>query len=610
MSKRLALGGAFVLAAVVFISYQPGFRMGLYLDDYYHIERAGRIEWSDALRQIFDPRTQTLWYRPLQGLQFFIEYQFFGGNANAYHLVSIACHAINVLLLYAIMRRASKNWMIGFATAFFYATFTVYISGVNWIGIVEPLLGVFYLLSFWFWWAYLENEDQRNYWLAFAAFILALMSKQTALTIPVVFFLADRLRMGKPISFIGLIRRYGVFVIGVMFFSMLQYSAPSTATFTGWFGWKVGPTMASILWEYLALFFFPWGMFPSIDLNPVQVGDTFSYAWAVIALVLLAYVAWQKRSRWLLLLGAFTLITLVPVLPFPFLEHRYLYLPIISAAIILGVLFQRVHGRLGERRGFAYAASLGLTLIALGNGLALNDSVAAAADWTRALRVPFRDIERQNPTFPKDTLLYFIDPITPTEGGLAGMFFLRYGKDITVRNWTQSAGLREHNAAYVYYFDDMRRPQKIDVEKNIVTQLSHELPVGFQSPLRLEGYEVPRTTIARGTPIILILYWRALEKMDRDYTAFAHLIDRDGKIVSQYDSQPRKGQLPTTQWVPMLPVTDAILISVGSNVPLGSGYKLQVGLYDSKTAGRLFVTDGQGQPVTDTITIEPFSIIE
>ncbi len=80
MSRRIALLGAFVLCAVVFISYQPSFRIGFYLDDYYNIERAGRIEWSDALRQIFDPRAQTLWYRPLQGLQFFIEYQILGGN--------------------------------------------------------------------------------------------------------------------------------------------------------------------------------------------------------------------------------------------------------------------------------------------------------------------------------------------------------------------------------------------------------------------------------------------------------------------------------------------------------------------------------------------------
>ncbi len=167
----------FVLAAIILITYQPSFRMGFYLDDYYNIERAGRIEESDVLRQIFDPRAQTLWYRPLQGLQFFIAVRLFGANSNAYHLVNIVYHAINVLLVYALAWRISKKWLLGFASAFFYATFTVYISAVNWAAIVEPLLGVPYLLSIWFWWNFLEKEHRRDYVLALVALILALMAK-------------------------------------------------------------------------------------------------------------------------------------------------------------------------------------------------------------------------------------------------------------------------------------------------------------------------------------------------------------------------------------------------------------------------------------------------
>ncbi len=607
MSKRLAIVGAFALVAVVCVTYQPSFRMGLYLDDYYNIERAGRIEWSNALTQIFDPRAQTLWYRPLQGLQFFIEYQFFGGNANAYHVVNIAYHAINVLLLYAIAWRVSKQWPIGFVAAFFYATFTVYISGVNWVGIVEPLLGVFYLSSFWFWWAYLENGNARDYWLAFAATILALMAKQTALTLPIVFFLADRVLMRKPIALAGLLRRYAWFGAAAVFFLALQYIAPSTNTFTGWFGWKVGTAMASILWEYLILLFLPWGAFPSIDLNPVQVGDTLTYAWAEVALVLLALAAWRERSRLIFFLGVFTLITLLPVLPFPFLEHRYVYLPIVSVAVILGGLFKRAHARLGRRREFAFVASLGLALIALGNGIALNDSMTSAADWARTLRVPFRDIERQNPTFLPDTLLYFVDPITPTEGGLAGMFFLRYGKSVIVRNWTQYAGLREHNAAYVYYFDDTRRPRKIEVEKDAATHSALPLPIDFEASIRLEGYEVPRVTIARGDPIGLILYWRATGKIDRDYTVFAHLVAPDGAIVAQSDSQPRKGRLPTREWAPSQFIADAILIPAGAAVA-ASGYRIKIGWYDSQTRQRLAVLDARNQRVTDRIEIGSFTI--
>ena len=609
MSKRFALMAAFVLGAVVLLSYQPSFRIGFYLDDYYNIERAGRIEWADALRQLFDPRAQTLWYRPLQGLQFFIEYQILGGNSNAYHLVSIVYHAINVLLLYVLAWRVSKRWLVGFVTALFYATFSVYISGVVWIGIVEPLLGVFYLASILCWWLYLENPQGRYYILALVTLILALMAKQTALTLPIIFFLMDRLMLRHAISFADLVRRYIPFGITAAAFAFLQYIAPSTSVFTGTFGWKLGASMLSILWEYMTLLFVPWGLFPSIDLNPPTVGNILTYAWSALVLILIGVVTWRTKSRLLLVLSIFTFITLVPVLPFPFLEHRYAYLPIISIAVILGLVFMQLYGRWGQRAHFSIGASFVCAVIVFGNGWALNESVASAADWARTLRVPYRDIERQNPTFPKDTLLYFIDPITPTEGGLSGMFFLRYGKDITVRNWTQYAGLREHNAAFVYYFDQERRPRQIAVDKNAPMQSSPLAPVSFGSVIVLDGYEVAQATIKRGTPIVLIVYWRARETMERDYSVFVHLVAPDGKIVAQFDGMPRKGQAPTSMWKPGLLMADALMLATDQVTP-NPGYRLQFGWYDAATQQRLSIVDANGQPAGDALTIQTLSVIE
>lgn len=596
----------FILAALVFVTYQPSFRMGFYLDDYYNIERAGRIEDADALRQIFDPRAQTLWYRPLQGLQFFIAVRLFWSNSNAYHLLNITYHVINVLLVYALVWRISKRWLLGFASAFFYATFTVYISAVNWAAIVEPLLGVPYLLSIWFWWSYLQKENRRDYVLAFISLTLALMAKQTAVTIPIVFTLIEFWIARKPFAFVPVIRRYTLFVLVTLFFVYLQSSAPSTYTFAGTFGWKPTPEMARIFWEYLVLLFVPWGAFPSIDMNPPQVGDTWSYAWVIIVLGLLVIFGARKRSRVLLVLAAFTTLTLLPVLPFPFLEHRYVYLPIISVAIILGWLFHHTHAIWSKHRVAIFASSFALALIAFGNGLALNDSMAAAAEWARQLRVPYRDIERKNPTFPPDTLLYFIDPITPTEGGLAGMFFLRYGKGVTVRNWTQYAGLRDYNVAWVYYFDEQRRPQKIDVEKDARTIVEPTLPIDFQVPLRLEGYEVSHATLKRGVPLALILYWRALDTLPQNYAVFVHLVDQRGTIVTQADGQPRKGQAPMTTWEPRRPFTDVVLVPIDENVPLGSEYRLMLGIYDARTGARVPLQNSQG----DSITISSFKVVE
>ncbi len=599
MSKRVAWIGALALAALSYVTYYPGVRMGFYLDDYVYLERAGRTAWSNALVQIFDPRVQMQWYRPLQAIQFFLQFQFFGGNADVFHVINMTFHVINVLLLYALTWRVSKQWLIGFASAFFYATFSVYPSGINWVGIVDPLATIFYLLAMWFWLTYLEREDWQHYALTFAAFVLALMSKQLSVTLPVVLFLMEWWLLAKPLSIPRAIRRYSLFVAGAIAFTLIQYLTPSTHTFASVFGWQFGATMAFILVQYLVLFFFPWGVFPSIDLNQVDVGSALTYAWVVVAIIILLLVAWRKRSRALLFLGAFALMNLLPVLPFPFIENRYLYLPIMAAAVILALLFDQARQVIGARGGFASIAAMLLALLAFGNGLSINTSALSAAEWARQLRVPFHDIELRHPTFPQNTLLYFIDPITPTTGGLSGMSMVRYGAGVWVKNWTEYADFRQYNAAYVYYFDATRRPREILVDQNAATRIAPALPIDFGASIQLTGYEVPRTTVKRGDPIVLMLYWRATGKIDRDYTMFAHLVAPDGTVIAVYDSAPRKGKAPTSQWNAMPYIADSILIPVNADAPIGGDDRIEIGWYDSATQQRL----------SDTAVIAPFNIV-
>ncbi len=610
MTRRVAWSASLVLVAIVFLTYHPGLRMGFYLDDYNYLERAGRTDWSSAAAQIFDPRLQTMWYRPLQAIQFFLEFQAFGGNANAYHLVNTAYHAINVLLLYALTWRISGRWRLGLLSGLFFATFPVYASGVNWIGIVDPLTTVFYLLGIWFWWSYLEKPNWRDYALTLAMFILALLGKQVSLTLPLVLFLVEWWIKRRAVSIPGVVRRYALFAVPALVFAAVQYTTQSTHTFVSVFGWQLGATMAFILAQYLVLFFFPWGVFPSIDMNVVQVGDVLSYTWAAVGIVALAFAAFKTRSRVLLFLGAFALLNLVPVLPFPFIEHRYLYLPILSAATILALVFEQARAIVGGWGRLSVAFSAGLALLAFGSGLAVNASALDAAEWARQLRVPYRDIERTHASYPEDSLLYFIDPITPTTGGLSGMFFVRYGRGVAVRNWTEPAGLREHNASYIYYFDETQRPREIEVEKQIALESTLRTPVDFAGRIRLEGYELARATIQRGSPLVVLLRWVPASRIDRDYTVFIHLVDASGKLAAGYDSAPRKGQLPTTRWNPYVPVHDAIVVPIRPDVPPGDGYKVEIGLYDAQTQERLAIVDPEGKPMADALVFGPVSIVE
>ncbi|MBI5305124.1 MAG: glycosyltransferase family 39 protein [Chloroflexi bacterium] len=606
MTRKIYLTGAFVLCAMIFVSYHPGLRMGFYLDDWIYVERAGRTDWANALVEIFDPRVWTVWYRPLQAIQWFIEWQIFGGNPNGYHVVNIAWHAINTLLLGALVGRVTQKRFVGLASAFFFATFTVYISGVNWVGIVDPLATMPYLASVWFWLTYLERGTRRHYAFALVMFALALMSKQTAFTLPPILFLVELWIARQPFDWMRTIRRYASFGVLAGIFALIQYTTQSTHTFASVFGWQVGVKMAFIFLQYLVLFFFPWGDFPSIDYNVEEAGTFITYGWVVVALILLVVVLARKRHRALLLLCLFTLVTLAPVLPFPFIEHRYLYLPIMSAAIFLALIFDFASARL-PRGGIA--AGL-LALLALGNAFALDTSARDAAEWARQLRVPFNDIQRAHATFPPDTRLYFVDPITPVTGGLSGMFFTRYGRGISVGGWDQYARLREHANAFVYYFDAQRRPVEIAVEPIVATHATPALPAKFDAPMELEGFELARATVKRGQPIVVALYWRGAETMETNYTFFAHLVSPDGKLIAQFDGEPRRGKMPTSKWEPRQMIADAIVLTVPADAPIANDYQIRVGAYDAQTMRRAMILDARGNPIADAVTLAPFSVVE
>jgi hypothetical protein len=74
----------------------------------------------------------------------------------------------------------------------------------------------------------------------------------------------------------------------------------------------------------------------------------------------------------------------------------------------------------------------------------------------------------------------------------------------------------------------------------------------------------------------LTLYWQARQRIPGEYKVFVHLVDDEGRIVSQADAIPGEGMAPTEGWLPGEVVADRHhLTSPGSG-----HYQLLVGLYD------------------------------
>ncbi len=122
----------------------------------------------------------------------------------------------------------------------------------------------------------------------------------------------------------------------------------------------------------------------------------------------------------------------------------------------------------------------------------------------------------------------------------------------------------------------------------------------FADNIELLGYALSSRhrsspfSAAPGGALTLDLYWRASDKISRDYTVFAHLVGESynpatsGPVWAGHDSQPMLGGYPTTQWLVGQSVVDRHVLQLSSLAPPGE-YVLEIGLYSLDSMERLAV---------------------
>ncbi len=107
---------------------------------------------------------------------------------------------------------------------------------------------------------------------------------------------------------------------------------------------------------------------------------------------------------------------------------------------------------------------------------------------------------------------------------------------------------------------------------------------------------------SRGGNLQVALEWQALSASGRDYTVFVHLLDGDGRLVAQSDSQPAGGQFPTQIWAPGDRVRDVHELAVPPSAATGP-YRLAVGLYSLGDLKRLPASGPDGEPLGDQFVL-------
>ncbi len=112
--------------------------------------------------------------------------------------------------------------------------------------------------------------------------------------------------------------------------------------------------------------------------------------------------------------------------------------------------------------------------------------------------------------------------------------------------------------------------------------------------IRLGGYDLSVDAFSR--KIHLTLYWQCLTTMEKKYTVFAHLRDRQGQIIAQSDSPPAAGAYPTSLWDPGEIIVDKVTLLFPDDASLEDS-TLIVGMYDFATGTRLAVSNASDDSI-------------
>ncbi len=591
----IRLFGAGVISAVVLVTYFPAFAVGFWGDAYDILYTAGFYSWSEFLNQAFNPAAARLSYRPFLFLRFRIQYLLLGSDALGYHIIQTGFHLFNCLLLYGLIARLSRNWRAGCVAALLYAVLAAYASSVFDLGVPDPAMAFFALAAMWFWVRFLERASGLAFVAALLAFVIALLTKEMAITLPFIFLLIDRWLIAKPATLRQWALRNAPFFLVILAWAFLDWSALANVMGSQSVS---GDWMAPLsrIFYYVSAEALPW----AID-SPLRP--------AVLAALVIGLVpAALARNRRVLCVALTGLIVVLPLSALRGTGTRYLYIPLMISAAGAALLLERF-GRFLRSRSWAVPWALVLAsavaLLTLAQSAATASAAEAFGGMVRQARLQFRPVFERHAAFEPGTLLYFLE--SPFSSyNTAGLMFLHYGRNVTVKANDQPspAQFRLYRAGYVIYPDDAGGLQDQAVEMNDLVSASPDLPVQFGDSLLLEGFEAVNTRARRDGAIILLLYWRALKPVDKDYTIFAHLVDAGGTQIAGRDTQPHRGTIPTSVWTPGPAIVEGIVLPIGADTPPAQNARIELGLYELATMERLPIARAQ----TDSVVFGPFQI--
>ena len=326
--------------------------------------------WRAPAMDIYIPLTYTVWEALAKGAQ--LPEPDEGGfrlNPYVFHLANLIVHVLTVLAVYGLLKFLLAQPLPAAVGAMLFAVHPVQVESVAWVsGMKDLLCGLFSILAVWQYAAWAKASGHWRFTLATMAYVLAMLSKPTAMVVPAIALVLDlafnRRGLWRSVSAV-----LPWLVLAIPCVIVAQWAQPAPQS------WAMSPKWARPLFATDALAFylfklvwpatlgFDYGRTPKVVLDTGQA----YYTWIFPAVLAVALCLARRRAPALAAGAAILVAGLLPVLglvPFDFQRYsnvadHYLYLPMLGVALAAAWLVARLN-----RPGVLIASCILLLILA------------------------------------------------------------------------------------------------------------------------------------------------------------------------------------------------------------------------------------------------------
>lgn len=350
------------------------------------------LKW-DAGRQIPLASDRGATHRPLRTALLAVEYHLFGLDPTGYRAVNILLHAVNGALVFLILRILFGGPRPALLAALLFVVHPIQTDAVAYIsGQRDVLFTTWYLLGFWGFVRYRATQRLSYLGLTGLAYIFGLMTKEMAITLPVVCAVYDVIRalpgtetdgqlplakaawdsLRQVLTRARWLYLGGLAVVAAALYYFVVVANPSHQREL--YGGGLGPTLntsARIMVFYLKQLLWPLTLNADYSYDAFPVSTSVADIRGLLAAGALAGVWYGiycllRIDRWAGFGGLWFFVTLLPVsqiIPHhEMVAEHFLYLPSVGFALVAGYA---VHRGLENRYAAGVAGAFAVILLLL-----------------------------------------------------------------------------------------------------------------------------------------------------------------------------------------------------------------------------------------------------